>query len=191
MSGSSGHSLGQRRHVEPGQYWNGLRVLVSISDTQSASYPSASFSASAWGMTAGESSISGAAYAYQSARAGSMPGNRVIARHERQIAVSHSSGRINLRQATLRNSTWHGNFSNLRSVGCSGEGRGVGTAAVGGNGVGLAAIVEFEANVVPDHARGDIASGDGEADRVLAGLQQRGVELLDVLVPHAFVGVVA
>src|ERR1017187_6937619 len=71
-------------------------------------------------------------------------------------------------------------------------GGGGGGPPVGGRGrVGLAAVVELKPQVVPDHAGSDIAGGHGEGDGVLAGLEQRGVELLDVLVPDALVGVVA
>src|ERR1017187_3906208 len=101
---------------------------------------------------------------------------------------------MNLRRVTLRDDIGLGNLSGFRSARGGGEGRGcrsVGTAAVGGGGVGLAAVVEFKADVVPDDAGGDIAGGDGEGDGVLARFQQRGIELLDVLVPDALVGVVA
>ena len=81
----------------------------------------------------------------------------------------------------------------VASAGGGGEGRGnggIGPAAVGRSGIGFAAVVQLESDVVPDHAGGDIAGGHGEGDGVLAGLQQGGVELLDVLVPDALVGVV-
>src|ERR1035441_2956966 len=34
--------------------------------------------------------------------------------------------------------------------------------AVGGNGVGLVAVVQFEADVIPDDAGGDVSCGDGD-----------------------------
>jgi hypothetical protein len=64
----------------------------------------------------------------------------------------------------------------VASAGGGGEGwgcRSVGTAAVGRSRVGLAAVVELKPQVVPDHAGSDIASGDGEGDGVLAGLNTR------------------
>jgi hypothetical protein len=101
---------------------------------------------------------------------------------------------MNLRRVTLRDDIGLGNLSGFRSAGCGGEGRGcrgVGTTAVGRGRVGFAAVVDFEAEVVPDYTGGDIAGGHGEGDGVLTWLEQGGVELLDVLVPDALVGVVA
>ena len=63
--------------------------------------------------------------------------------------------------------------------------------AVGGNGVGLAAVVQFEADVVPDDAGGNVSRRNGKRHLILAWLQQSGVELLNVLVPDSLVGVVA
>jgi hypothetical protein len=67
----------------------------------------------------------------------------------------------------------------------------VDAAGFGEGGVGFGVVVEFQAEVVPDYAGGDVAGGDGEGEGVFAGLEEFGVELLGVLVPDALVGVVA
>src|ERR1039458_6758177 len=61
---------------------------------------------------------------------------------------------------------------------------------VGRSWIGLAAIVQLEADIIPDDAGGDVSRRNGERHLILARLQQRGIELLDVLVPHALIGVV-
>ena len=65
------------------------------------------------------------------------------------------------------------------------------TWIVGRSWIGLAAVVQFEADVIPDDAGRYISSGNSEGHLILARLQLSGVKLLDVLVPDARIGVVA
>src|SRR5664280_1087607 len=73
------------------------------------------------------------------------------------------------------------------------QGRIVGplTWIVGRSWIGLIAVVQLEAEVIPDDSGGDISGGNREGNLILACLHQSGVELLDVLVPDTLIGVVA
>ena len=62
-----------------------------------------------------------------------------------------------------------------------------GPAAVGRIGIGLASVVQFQPQVVPDDARGDVSRGNGEVMSVLARLQQRPRRTSGRMVPDALV----
>ncbi len=61
------------------------------------------------------------------------------------------------------------------------QSRTIGSLALGGNAMRLAAVVQSQPEVVPDDASGDVSCGDGGRHFIGSRLEQSGVELLDVL----------